>query len=86
MYVFLSPLASCTLLVIQTDVYLKAASGLEKLKMGDSPAKKLDFQSVDKENVKDDAAVHAPVVDDVELKKVHTDVVEKGQRLLWHLE
>ena len=31
--------------------YAQAASGLENLKVGDSPAKKLNFESVDKENV-----------------------------------
>ena len=44
--------------------------------MGDSPAKKLDFKPVDKENVKGDASV----VTDLELKKAHVDVIEKGQR------
>ena len=58
----------------------KAASGLEKLKMGDSPAKKIDFQSIDKENAKEDAVAPSPVVDDLALKKAHVDVVEKGQR------
>ena len=55
---------------------MQAASELENLKMGDSPAKKLDFQFVDKENLKEDA----PVVTDLELKKAHVDMVEKGQR------
>lgn len=44
--------------------------------MVDSPIKKLDFKPVDKENLKGDA----PVVTDLELKKAHVDVVEKGQR------
>lgn len=44
--------------------------------MGDSPPKKLDFKPVDKENLKGDA----PAVTDLELKKAHVDVVEKGQR------
>ena len=48
--------------------------------MGDSPAKKLDFQTHDKENIKIDAPIHLPVVDELELKKAHADVVEKGQR------
>lgn len=65
---------------MNTNLLPKAASGLEKLKMGDSPAKKIDFQSVDKENAKQDAPAHGPVVDDLDLKKAHVDVVEKGQR------
>ena len=44
--------------------------------MSDTPAKKLDFKPVDKENVREDA----PVVTNLELKKAHVEVVEKGQR------
>ncbi|KAN0110457.1 Ribonucleotide reductase, small chain domain containing protein [Hyaloscypha variabilis] len=44
-----------------------AASAIEGLKMGDSPAKKLTFEAVGKENVPFNA--DAPVVDDIEIKK-----------------
>lgn len=44
--------------------------------MGESPIKKLDYKPVDKENRKGDS----PVVTDLELKKAHVDIVEKGQR------
>ncbi|MCJ1258439.1 Ribonucleotide-diphosphate reductase (RNR), small subunit [Lignoscripta atroalba] len=52
----------------------KAASGLENLKMGDSPAKKLHFTPIDKENVQHDA----PVVDDInlDLKKPLVETVK----------
>lgn len=43
--------------------------------MGDSPAKKLNFEPVDKENISHDAK---PVVSDAELKKAHVEVIEKG--------
>lgn len=43
------------------------SSGLENLKMGDSPAKKLQFEPVDKENVP--ANIPAPIMDDLERKK-----------------
>jgi len=45
----------------------QAASAIEGLKMGDSPAKKLNFDAVGKENVPFNA--DAPVVDDIEIKK-----------------
>ena len=45
--------------------------------MGDSPAKKLSFEPVDKENV---AHNTKPVVSDAELKKAHVEVIEKGQK------
>ncbi|CAF9904152.1 MAG: Ribonucleotide-diphosphate reductase (RNR), small subunit [Heterodermia speciosa] len=54
-----------------------AASGLEKLKMGDSPAKKLNFDPVDKEN---NLQNNTPVVSDADLKKAHFEVIEKGQK------
>ncbi|KAH8806309.1 ribonucleotide reductase [Hyaloscypha sp. PMI_1271] len=44
-----------------------AASAIEGLKMGDSPAKKLNFEAVGKENIPFNA--DAPVVDDIEIKK-----------------
>lgn len=73
-------LLGTSLACIDTNTLEKAASGLEKLKMGDSPAKKIDFQSIDKENAKEDVVAHTTVVDDLDLKKAHVDVVEKGQR------
>ena len=57
--------------------HLQAASGLEKLKMGDSPAKKLNFDPVDKENNLQNTM---PVVSDADLKKAHVEVIEKGQK------
>ncbi|KAI9759004.1 MAG: Ribonucleotide-diphosphate reductase (RNR), small subunit [Chaenotheca gracillima] len=42
-----------------------AANGLENLKMGDSPAKKINFEAVGKENIQSDA----PVADDALVKK-----------------
>ena len=46
---------------------IQASSGLENLKMGDSPAKKLHFNHVDKENAP--ANIPPPVMDDLEYKK-----------------
>ena len=43
--------------------------------MGDSPAKKLNFEPIDKENISHDAK---PVVSDAEMKKAHVEVIEKG--------
>lgn len=45
--------------------------------MGDSPAKKLNFDAFNKENIPQGTA---PVVSDVDLKKAHVDVIEKGQK------
>ena len=45
--------------------------------MGDSPAKKLNFDPVDKENNLQNTA---PVVNDVDLKKAPLEVIEKGQK------
>lgn len=45
----------------------QAASAIEGLKMGDSPAKKLDFQAAGKENMP--LNTDAPIVDDIEIKK-----------------
>ena len=50
-----------------TNSILQAASAIEDLKMGDSPAKKLNFEAAGKENLPFDA--DAPVVADIELKK-----------------
>jgi ribonucleoside-diphosphate reductase subunit M2 len=44
--------------------------------MVDSPIKKMDFKPVDKENLKGDA----PIVTNLELKRAHVEIVEKGQR------
>lgn len=53
---------------------MQASSGLENLKMGDSPAKKLNFETVDKENAP--ANIPAPVMDDLELKKPLVEVYD----------
>ena len=45
--------------------------------MADSPAKKLTFDPVDKENLPQKTT---PVVSDAELKKAHVEVIEKGQK------
>jgi ribonucleoside-diphosphate reductase subunit M2 len=59
-----------------TYISLQAASGIEGLKVGESPAKKLQFQAAGKENVRFDA--DAPVVE-VEVKKPVEEVnVEKA--------
>ena len=44
--------------------------------MGDSPAKKLGFEPVGKENVQCDA----PVVDELDLKKPQLEVVKKEEK------
>lgn len=46
---------------------IQASFGLENLKIGDSPAKKLQFEPVDKENIP--ANIPAPIMDDLERKK-----------------
>ena len=53
-------------LMLTHDI-IQASSGLENLKMGDSPAKKLNFEPVDKENLP--PTIPPPVLDDLELKK-----------------
>lgn len=60
---------------IANSCLLQAASGIESLKMGDSPAKKLDFGVANKENepLKGDA----PVFDDIEIKKPIVEEVKK---------
>lgn len=52
----------------------QASSGLENLKMGDSPAKKLIFEPADKENAP--ANIPAPVMDDLDLKKPLVEVYD----------
>ena len=47
--------------------FSQAASAIEGLKMGDSPAKKLNFEAAGKENMPFDTA--APIVSDIVLKK-----------------
>ncbi|KAI9840417.1 MAG: Ribonucleotide-diphosphate reductase (RNR), small subunit [Sclerophora amabilis] len=42
-----------------------AANGMENLKMGDSPAKKINFEALGKENIN----TESPFVDDLEIKK-----------------
>lgn len=54
----------------------QAASGLEKFKMEDSPAKKLKFEFIDKENVHPDT----PVVDAIDLKKPKFDLVKSEEK------
>lgn len=44
--------------------------------MGDSPAKKLSFESVGKENV----LANAPAIDDLDLKKPLLEVVKKEEK------
>lgn len=46
---------------------IQASSGLENLKIGGSPAKKLQFEPLDKENVP--ANIPAPITDDLERKE-----------------
>ena len=51
----------------------QAAAGLDTLKMADSPAKKLEYTSADKENI----PVDGPVIQDVDLKKPITPLVKE---------
>ena len=51
---------------------LQAAAGLDALKMGASPAKKLSFQAVDKENL----PIDTPVPEETDIKKPVIDVVK----------
>ena len=55
--------------------YLQAASGLQNLKMVDSPAKKINFEPVGKENLTHDI----PVVDD-EIKKSIIEPIETKEK------
>ncbi|KAL8737994.1 MAG: hypothetical protein Q9181_001176 [Wetmoreana brouardii] len=51
----------------------QVASAVHDLKMSDSPAKKLNFEITDKENIKHDA----PVMDDLDLKKPQVEAVKQ---------
>ncbi|KAI9788279.1 MAG: Ribonucleotide-diphosphate reductase (RNR), small subunit [Candelina submexicana] len=55
----------------------KAASGIQTLKMGDSPAKKIDFAQVDKENMPEPV----PVIDDLALQKPSTETVKTIEKV-----
>ena len=55
--------------------YLQAASGLENLKMADSPAKKINFD-IGKENVQH----NAPVVEAIDLKDAPVEIVQKVEK------
>ena len=57
---------------------LQASSGLENLKMGDSPAKKLNFESVGKENVPVNAP--APIMNNLDMKKPITEVFDEKKK------
>ncbi len=46
---------------------MQASSAIENLKMGDSPAKKLDFEILGKENIP--AHIPAPIAEDITSKK-----------------
>ncbi|KAH7419313.1 putative ribonucleoside-diphosphate reductase small chain [Cadophora sp. MPI-SDFR-AT-0126] len=54
-----------------------AATGIESLKMGDSPAKKLNFGAANKEN--EPLNTDAPVFEDIEAKKVIVEDVKKAE-------
>jgi hypothetical protein len=54
----------------------QAASGLDNLKMADSPLKKINYDAVGKENIKQDT----PVVEDIDLKKPCLDLVKEDVR------
>merc|ERR1712144_70499 len=54
-----------------------AATGIESLKMGDSPAKKLNFGAANKEN--EPLNTDAPVFEDIEVKKPVVEDVKKAE-------
>ena len=56
-------------------LYLQAASGLENLKMADSPIKKINLD-VGKENIDHDA----PVVDAIDLHGTPVEIVQKVEK------
>ena len=58
----------------------QAASAIEGLKMGDSPAKKLNFETVGKENVPFNA--EAPILTDVEFKKPIVEEVKTEKAVI----
>ncbi|KAL8949843.1 MAG: hypothetical protein Q9222_004083 [Ikaeria aurantiellina] len=65
-------------MTLQITPSKQAASSIENLKMGDSPAKKLNFSVADKENVNHDGPVAADV--DLKIQKPHLDVVEPAPK------
>ncbi|KAI4137028.1 MAG: hypothetical protein L6R39_007508 [Caloplaca ligustica] len=54
----------------------QAATAVQNLKMSDSPAKKLTFDTSNKENYQPDA----PVVEDLDLKKPQVDLVKQEEK------
>jgi ribonucleoside-diphosphate reductase subunit M2 len=58
----------------------QAASAIEGLKMGDSPAKKLNFETVGKENVPFNA--EAPILTNVEFKKPIVEEVKTEKAVI----
>lgn len=56
----------------------QASSGLENLKMGDSPAKKLIFETADKENMP--ANIPAPIVEDLTTQKSIVEVFDDKKK------
>jgi ribonucleoside-diphosphate reductase subunit M2 len=58
----------------------QAASAIEGLKMGDSPAKKLNFETVGKENVPFNA--DAPILNDIEIKKPIVEEVKTEKAVI----
>ena len=58
----------------------QAASAIEGLKMGDSPAKKLNFETVGKENVPFSA--QTPILNDVDFKKPIVEEVKTEKALV----
>lgn len=63
---------------LNANIFLdKAASGIETLKMGDSPAKKLEFAQADKENMPEPV----PVVNDLELEKPVSEPVKAVEKV-----
>ncbi|KAI4204556.1 MAG: hypothetical protein LQ350_001106 [Teloschistes chrysophthalmus] len=56
----------------QTTPSKQVASAVHNLKMSDSPAKKLNFDVSDKENMQHDI----PIIDDLDVKKPQTDLVK----------
>ncbi|MCJ1329449.1 Ribonucleotide-diphosphate reductase (RNR), small subunit [Thelotrema lepadinum] len=59
----------------------KAASGLETLKMADSPVKNLNFSLENKENISQDHVLPPAKEVDVELKKPITELVKKDEKV-----
>ena len=63
-----------------SHIAIQASSRLENFKMGDSPAKNISFDPVDKENVP--ANIPAPVMDDLELKKPLVQVYDAKKEVM----